>query len=82
VLEVLPPERLLPRVREQARKIVSRGPVALAQAKRLVQAGAGMSLEAGCEMERRAFAAILATADAREGLRAFVEKRPPRFRGE
>ncbi len=82
VLEVLPPERLLPHAQEQARRILARGPLAVAQAKRLVHAGAGLPLAAACELERQGFAATLATADAREGLRAFVERRPPRFQGE
>jgi enoyl-CoA hydratase len=82
VLEVLPPERLLPHAREQARKILSRGPLAVAQAKRLVHSGAGLPLASACELERQGFAATLATADAREGMRAFLERRPPRFQGE
>jgi enoyl-CoA hydratase len=82
VLEVLPPERLLPHASEQARKILSRGPLAVAQAKRMVHAGAGLPLASGCELEQQGFAATLATADAREGMRAFLERRPPRFQGE
>ncbi len=81
VLEVLPPERLLPHVRQQVKKILARGPLAIAQAKRLVHAGAGMSLGPASELERQGFAALFATEDAREGMRAFLEKRPARFKG-
>jgi enoyl-CoA hydratase len=82
VLDVLPADRLVPHALDQARKIAGKGPVAVAQAKRLVHAGAGMALAAANELERQAFAATFATEDAREGLRAFVEKRPPRFEGK
>ena len=81
VLAVLPPERLVPFAREQARKIAGRGPVAVAQAKRAVLAGADAALAAANELERQAFAATFATDDAREGMRAFLEKRAPAFQG-
>ncbi len=81
VLEVLAPDKLLPHAREQVRKVASRGPAAIASVKRLVQAGAGLPLSAACELERHGFAATFSTADAREGMRAFLEKRPPRFQG-
>jgi enoyl-CoA hydratase len=81
VLEILPADRLVPHALEQARKIAARGPLAVAQAKRLVRAGADLALSAANELERQAFSATFATEDAREGLRAFVEKRPPRWKG-
>jgi enoyl-CoA hydratase len=80
-LEVLPPERLLPRVLEQARKIAAKAPIAVAQAKRLVVVGRDLPLPAANELERQAFACCCASEDAREGMAAFLEKRPPRFRG-
>jgi enoyl-CoA hydratase len=80
-LEVLPPEGLLEHARAQARKIASRGPLAVAQAKRAIQAGQDADLGVGNELERQAFAALFGTEDAREGMKAFLEKRPAAFRG-
>ncbi len=81
VLDVLPADRLLPFVKEQARKIASRGPLAVAQAKRAVVTGADVALPVANELERQAFSGTFATDDAREGMRAFLEKRPAAFKG-
>jgi enoyl-CoA hydratase len=81
VLDVLPADRLLAHAKEQARKIASKGPVAIAQAKRAIVTGADQDLAAANELERQIFSATFATEDAREGMRAFLEKRPPRFTG-
>ena len=80
-LEVLPAAELLGFAKGQARKIASRGPVAVAAAKRLVREGADADLRTANELERQAFAAIFATDDAREGMKAFVEKRAAAFKG-
>ena len=80
-LEVLPPERLVPHAVAQARKIAAKGPAAVAAAKRVMRATAASPLSAGQLLEAEAFGALFATDDAREGLRAFLEKRPAAFRG-
>ena len=81
VLEVLPPEKLLEYALAQARKIAGKGPGAVAAAKRILRATAQPQLAAGQEMEADAFGMLFGTADGREGLKAFVEKRPARFTG-
>jgi enoyl-CoA hydratase len=80
-LEVVPPVDLLEFARGQARKIASKGPLAVAQAKRSVHAGAGADMRVACELERQAFAALFGTQDAKEGMKAFLEKRAAAFKG-
>jgi enoyl-CoA hydratase len=81
VLEVLPPEKLLEHAVAQAKKISGKGPVAVAQAKRALETGADADLHAATELEIQAFALCFGTEDAREGMKAFLEKRPARFNG-
>jgi enoyl-CoA hydratase len=80
-LDVVPADRLLEHARGQARKIASKGPLAVAQAKRAIHAGADADLHVANELERQAFAALFGTEDAKEGMRAFLEKRAAAFRG-
>ncbi len=61
-----------------ARRLAAAPPIAIEQIKRLT---AGPELEAGIEAEKAAFARVFASADASEGVRAFLEKRPARFSG-
>lgn len=81
VLDVLPAAELVSHAVSQARKIASRGPVAVALAKRAVHAGADADLRVGNEIERQAFSASFATEDAREGMKAFLEKRAAAWKG-
>jgi len=81
VLDVLPPEELVAHARGQARKVLARGPLAISAVKRLVRAGVDLPLADANALERDAFAALFGTTDAREGIRAFLEKRPARFTG-
>lgn len=79
-LEVLAPEALLPRCKEVAHKIATRGPVAIAQAKRVIESGADLPLKDANELERQAFALLFGTDDQKEGMKAFLEKRKAAFK--
>ena len=61
-----------------ARKLAGQAPLAV---RRIKEASADPTLEAGLEAEMRAFAEVFATDDAREGISAFLEKRQPSWRG-
>jgi enoyl-CoA hydratase/carnithine racemase len=61
-----------------ARWLAGQPPVAVQQIKRVSGAG---DLDAGLAAEQEAFAAVFGAEDAREGIAAFLERRPPRFRG-
>jgi enoyl-CoA hydratase / 3-hydroxyacyl-CoA dehydrogenase len=62
-----------------ARKLAGQAPIALEQIKRVSAAG---DLDEGIEAEKRAFAAVFASADAKEGISAFLGKRAPHFEGK
>jgi enoyl-CoA hydratase len=71
-----PAAELLPRVRTLAETITTRAPLAVAAAKDVLLRGADRPLAQANEIERRAFAGLFASNDQREGMRAFIEKRP------
>jgi enoyl-CoA hydratase len=79
-LEVLAPEKLLEHARAKARLIASRGPAAVALCKKVMQHGADHPLPQALDGERLAFASLFAGDEAREGMAAFLEKRPARFK--
>jgi enoyl-CoA hydratase len=64
-----------------AAEIAAMPRLAARQVKRAVLAAFETPLEAGLELEREAFHVLLGTEDRLEGMRAFLEKRPPRFTG-
>jgi enoyl-CoA hydratase/carnithine racemase len=81
VSEVVDDERLMPRALEIAALIASRPPVALRLLKQAALAADDMPLAAGLMLERRAFELLFDTADQKEGLQAFAERRPANFVG-
>lgn len=74
-------EAALARGRELAQQLATMPPVAIRLIKRALNDGVDGDLLAGLAVEREAVIEALATEDAREGPRAFLEKRPPRFEG-
>jgi enoyl-CoA hydratase/3-hydroxyacyl-CoA dehydrogenase len=62
-----------------ARKLARQAPLALEQIKRVSHQG---DLDDGIEAEKQGFATVFTSADAREGIGAFVAKRTPEFKGE
>jgi enoyl-CoA hydratase len=81
VNEVLPRQALLERARETAAKIAARAPLAIAASKRVILRGSDADLNAANELEATAFSSLFASADQREGTRAFLEKTKPSFTG-
>jgi enoyl-CoA hydratase len=74
-------EELIPKARETAKKIATKGPLAIAQCKRVIGRGADLPLERASELEAQAFALLFGTSDQREGMTAFLAKRPAKFTG-
>lgn len=64
-----------------AREISSRGPVAVRAAKIAIDEGSQVDLKRGLEIEGECYQMVLPTEDRMEALRAFVEKRKPKYRG-
>jgi enoyl-CoA hydratase/carnithine racemase len=75
-------ERLLDKAFELAHKLAANGPLAIRKIKEGVLRSSGLPLERAYAVEREVAAAVMASRDAREGPRAFKEKRRPRFAGE
>ena len=78
VNRVVPNEELLGTALELAETLAAQAPLAVAAIKRV---SAHAELDAGIAAEQAAFADVFASADAREGIAAFLEKRSPDFQG-
>lgn len=79
---VVPRLELLAHCKKIAEKIASRGPLAIARAKRLVERGYDLPLRAANRQEAETFALLFDTKDRVEGMQAFLEKRPAKFTGK
>ena len=80
-LDVVAPEKLIEHCKAVAGKIAKKGPLAIGQAKRVIEAGADIELKAANSLEQQAFASLFSSEDQREGMKAFTEKRPAAFTG-
>jgi enoyl-CoA hydratase len=81
VARVVAREACLDEAKAVARDIASKGPVATRLAKEAVDRAYESPLGLGLDYERRALNLAFASEDAKEGLKAFMEKRKPEFRG-
>jgi enoyl-CoA hydratase/carnithine racemase len=81
VLRVYPADDLLPETRAFALTLAEGPAVAMQLAKRLVYRSLEANLDQALDLAQSAMALAQSTEDAREGPRAFVERRPPRFQG-
>jgi enoyl-CoA hydratase/carnithine racemase len=81
VSRVVPQAELMATAEEIAGKILECGPLAVRAIKQAVLRGREMSLEDGLRLEGQLAGPIFGTEDAREGPRAFAEKRKPAYRG-
>ncbi|HUO70795.1 MAG TPA: enoyl-CoA hydratase-related protein [Solirubrobacteraceae bacterium] len=76
---VVPDHELFDSALAWARKLAGQAPLAVGQIKSV---SAAADLDAGIEAEKQGFAAVFGSADAREGISAFLQKRTPRFEGQ
>jgi len=80
VNKVVPPEDLLDEVENIARKIAEVSQTAVRIAKTVINRGADANFTTASSYETEAFSILFSTDDAKEGMKAFLEKRPPKWR--
>jgi enoyl-CoA hydratase/carnithine racemase len=81
VSRVVAPDKLIGEAMAAAAKIAAQSPLAVMMNKELVEAAYETTLSTGVAMERRLFHSLFAFEDQKEGMAAFVEKRPAKFTG-
>lgn len=81
VNRVVSPEELLPAARNVAVKLAGHAPIAIRYAREAVVKGLDMTFDQGLHLEMDLSVLLQTTEDRAEGIRAFKEKRPPRFEG-
>jgi len=81
VNRVVPDDRLMEEAMEMARLMTRHSPVALGVAKYAVQNAVDADLQAGRAIENACFSLVFASEDRTEGMRAFLEKRKPKYKG-
>jgi enoyl-CoA hydratase len=82
VARVVPAASLMDETLKVAETIAAMSLPSVLAAKEAVNRSFETSLAEGVRFERRVFHALFATKDQKEGMAAFVEKRPPKFRNE
>lgn len=81
VNRIAPVDGLLDEARRLAAEIAARPPLAVQLAKEAVRYGVETTVRDGMEIERRNFYMLFSSEDQKEGMRAFIEKRKPKYQG-
>ncbi|MEV0277840.1 enoyl-CoA hydratase/isomerase family protein [Streptomyces sp. NPDC050610] len=81
VTEVAEPEALMERALAFAVLLATKAPLAVREAKRVIDGGVAQGLDAALSAEQAALGGLFGTADGQEGISAFLDKRTPRFTG-
>jgi len=81
ITHAVPNDALDLAVGDLARELADRPPLALRTLKMVLNRGADAPLETALELERKSYAWLRSTHDYEEGVRSFVDKRPPKFEG-
>jgi enoyl-CoA hydratase len=76
---IYPRERLVDEALSMARLIGEKGPLAIRLSKQAIVRGQGLDLDSGCQIESQAFGLCFSSAEQKEGMAAFLEKRKPSF---
>lgn len=82
ISEMVSDEQTIPRALALAAEIAALPPLAVAQIKEVMLAGADLPLDSALALERKAFQLLFDSRDQKEGARAFLEKRKAIFSGE
>lgn len=82
VSKVFPADQLVNEAIKLGEKIAKNSPLIVAMCKEAVNIAFETTLREGLHFEKRTFHGTFATQDRKEGMTAFVEKRPPKFIGE
>ncbi|HSB71210.1 MAG TPA: enoyl-CoA hydratase-related protein [Candidatus Methylomirabilis sp.] len=81
ISKVVPSAELMTEIRKLCEKLVSKGAIALRMAKEAIELGSEADLAAGMEIEAKSWSVCFTTEDRVEGVKAFLEKRKPSFKG-
>jgi enoyl-CoA hydratase/carnithine racemase len=81
ITQAVPNDGLDQAVEALAGELADKAPLALRTLKTVLNKGADAALETALELERKAYAWLRSTHDYEEGVRSFLEKRPPKYEG-